>query len=240
MKSPLEVMLRYAASEPYDLYVTDHKRHHLHWFQNLGIGPVAWTPGLFVKDFEIPFRKNRDIPLSFVGQAGKFHPWRARMLEELEKRGVKIIQGRAPQKEAASIYARSRATLNFSLNSDLNLRVFEVLSAGGCLVTDWLPPQAGLEILFAAEREFLRFRNIDELFELLEDLKKNPTKCLEVAEAGWKAFQQRHRPEIKRCDFIETVMAGAGRGSFDLPLDPRGEVCGMRDEKSFFARVAQY
>jgi predicted O-linked N-acetylglucosamine transferase (SPINDLY family) len=240
MRDPVQVMLRYAASEPYSLYVTDHKRHHLHWFQNLGIGPVVWTPGLFVKDFKIPFRKSRDIPLSFVGQAGKFHPWRARMLEDLEKRGVNILSHRAPQKEAASIYARSRATLNFSLNSDLNLRVFEVLAAGGCLLTDRLPPQAGLDILFASEREFLSFRNIDELIPLLEELKTNPARCLEVAEAGWKAFQLRHRPEIKRRDFIETVMAGVGLGSFDLPLDPRGEVCAMQDEKSFFARVSQY
>lgn len=240
MKSPLEVMLRYAASEPYALYVTDHKRHHLHWFQNFGLGPVAWTPGLFVKDFEIPFKRHRDVPVSFVGQAGKFHPWRSFMLEELEKRGIKITKGRASQKDAAAIYARSKATLNFSLNADLNLRVFEVLAAGGCLVTDRLPPQAGLDILFTPGQDFLWYDGLEDLLSILGDLKKSPTPFLEVAESGHRIFQERHRPDIKRRDFFETVLAGAGRGTFDLPLDPRGEACGMLDKTSFFSRVSQY
>jgi tetratricopeptide (TPR) repeat protein len=240
MKAPLQVMLRYAASESYSLYVTDHKRHHLHWFQNLGLGPVAWTPGLFVKDFEIPFETLRDVPLSFVGQAGKFHPWRAFMLAEMEKRGIKVSKGRAPQKDAAAIYARSQATLNFSLNADLNLRVFEVLAAGGCLVTDRLSPQAGQDVLFISGQEFFGYDGLEDLVSLLDILNKNPRLCLEVAAAGQKKFQERHSPDIKRRDFLETVMAGEGRGTFDLPLDLRGKVCGMRDENSFFARVEQY
>jgi len=240
MERPLEVMLRYAASEPYSLYVTDHKRHHLHWFQNMGIGPVAWTPGLFVKDFQIPFKRHRDIPLSFVGQAGKFHPWRAKMLEELERRGINITKGSAPQKEAAAIYARSEATLNFSLNADLNLRVFEVMAAGGCLVTDRLPSQSGLDILFQPGRDFFWYDGIDDLVELLAGLQKNSKRCLEVAEAGYKLFQEKHSPEKKNRDFMQTVLAGKGSGTFDLPLDARGSVCNMVDEKSFFARVSQY
>jgi predicted O-linked N-acetylglucosamine transferase (SPINDLY family) len=240
MKTPLQVMLRYAASELYTLYVTDHKRHHLHWFQNFGLGPIAWTPGLFVKDWQIPFNRYRDIPLSFVGQAGKFHPWRALMLAEMEKRGIKITKGGAPQKDASAIYARSQATLNFSLNGDLNLRVFEVLAAGGCLVTDRLSSQAGLDILFTPDQDFFGYDGLEDLVSLLDGLKKNPRRCLEVAEAGQKKFQERHSPDIKRRDFLETVLAGEGRGTFDLPLDPRGKVCGMRDEKSFFARVEQY
>jgi len=240
MRSPLEVMLRYAASEPFALYVTDHKRHHLHWFQKLGLGPIAWTPGLFVKDYKIPFQTLRDVPLSFVGQAGKFHPWRALMLAEMEKKGIKITKGGAPQKDASAIYARSQATLNFSLNADLNLRVFEVLAAGGCLVTDRLSPQAGLDILFTPDQDFFGYDGLEDLVSLLDGLKKNPRRCLEVAEAGQKKFQERHNPDIKRRDFLETVLAGEGRGTFDLLLDPRGKVCGMRDEKSFFARVEQY
>jgi len=240
MERPLEVMLRYAASEPYSLYVTDHKRHHLHWFQKMGIGPVAWTPGLFVKDFQIPFKRHRDIPLSFVGQAGKFHPWRAKMLEELERRGVKITKGSAPQKEAAAIYARSEATLNFSLNADLNLRVFEVMAAGGCLVTDKLPAQSGLDILFRPGRDFFWYEGIDDLVELLAGLRKNSRRCLEVAQAGYKLFQEKHSPEQKNRDFMQTVLAGKGSGTFDLPLDARGSICKMLDESSFFTRVAHY
>ena len=229
MKEPLQVMLQYAASEPYSLYVTDHKRHHLHWFQKLVLGPVAWTPGLFVKDFEIPFQNLRDVPLSFVGQAGKFHPWRAFMLMEIEKMGIKLTKGSAPQKDAAAIYARSQATLNFSLNGDLNLRVFEVLAAGGCLVTDRLSSQAGLDILFTPGQEFFGYDGLEDLVSLLGSLNKNPRMCLEVAAAGQKKFQERHSPDIKRRDFLKTVLAGEGRGTFDLPLDPRGNMCGMRD-----------
>ena len=46
--NPLNQMIKYAKSEKYDFYVTDHKRHHLWHFWTAGIRNLYWLPGLFL------------------------------------------------------------------------------------------------------------------------------------------------------------------------------------------------
>jgi len=45
--NPLINMINYAKSEPYDYYITDHKRHHLRYYELAGVGPLFFIPGLF-------------------------------------------------------------------------------------------------------------------------------------------------------------------------------------------------
>jgi len=241
LKHPLRTMLAYAKAEKFDLYVTDHKRHHLHWFEALGVGATAWTPGLFVKDFGLGFTASRNDTVSFVGQAGgQYHPYRNQMLEALAQRMGNLKVVRAPQHEAAKIYNSALASLNFSLNGDLNLRVFEVLAAAGCLVTDRLSPQSGLDLLFRDGSDFLSYTSLEELVTILDDLKRSPARAIEIARSGHQAFTAAHTPDQKRADFLQSISAGKGWGSFDLPLDPRGRVFAERKKTDLFRRVCIY
>ncbi len=45
---PLEKMIEYAQSEPYDFYISDHKRHHLWYYHLAKIKNLFWLPGLFL------------------------------------------------------------------------------------------------------------------------------------------------------------------------------------------------
>ncbi len=58
-------------------------------------------------------------------------------MKELEEKGVQIevFTGVTPE-QAAAIYNEAAVSLNISLNNDFNLRNFEVMAAGGCLLTD--------------------------------------------------------------------------------------------------------
>jgi len=148
MQAPIRNLIEYAKSEPFDRIIFDHTRHHARWFFEAGCKNLHWIPAL---DFtfqkrEISMRPARK--LSFVGQAGRFHPYRCHVLEELKRAGLPLEVMQTSPSGAADVYADSEITLNITLNGDLNLRVFEALSAGGFLLTDQLTESSGLKALF--------------------------------------------------------------------------------------------
>ena len=148
MGMPIQKLVAYAKQENFDRIILDHTRHHARWFFEAGLKNLHWIPAF---DFTFFPRNPSPIPsrqFSFVGQAGKFHPYRCRVIESLKKSGLPLEMLRGTPAEAADIYADSVVTLNVSLNGDLNLRVFEALAAGGFLLTDKLTPSSGLELLF--------------------------------------------------------------------------------------------
>ena len=63
------------------------------------------------------------------------------------------------------MYAQSTVSFNASLSGDLNMRVFEVLSAGGFLLTDRLSPQAGLELLLRPGHDCETYGDAEELLD---------------------------------------------------------------------------
>lgn len=142
-RSPLRTVIAYAHSEPFDFVVFDHTRHHAHWFHQAGVRSLHWLPAL---DFGFVPRELSPAPsrpLTFVGQVGRFHPWRRAVLAHVQKAGLPLEVLRTTLERTADIYADSRITLNVSLNGDLNLRVFEALGAGGFLLTDALTEASG-------------------------------------------------------------------------------------------------
>ena len=141
-QNPIQTLLSYALAEPFEAVIFDYTRQHAHFFIEAGLRRVYWLPGFNVRHIELPRDLARDIPLSFIGQVGRFHPRRAALCKALVagKMPLSILSGTA--EEARALHARSRVSLNCSLNADLNLRVFEVpvsnvsitpIASGGCL-----------------------------------------------------------------------------------------------------------
>lgn len=218
--SPLRTLLSYGAMESFDAVVLDHTRQHAHAFLEAGFDRVYWIPAV---DYAL---RRRDIPavperpLTFVGQVGPFHPWRRHMLARLMAVGLPLTAMRAPPETAADIYAASQVTLNVSLNGDLNLRVFEVLGAGGLLLTDALSEEAGLERCFTPGRHLATYRSPEELVELARHYLDHPDQAMAIRRAGQAHLLEFHSPQIKRAQFFAAV--------FDDRVDPALEVRGER------------
>lgn len=211
MNTPLQTMLGYARQAGFDLIVSSHNRHHLHWFVEAGLPRVAWIPGLKVQHTPRPFTRTRASRLGFVGQFGRFHPRRRRLIEGLQAHRLPLMACGGNRDFAADLYASSLLSLNISLNGDLNLRVFEVLSAGGCLLTDRLAPESGLEAILEPEREFLSYGDLDELRDKLRFHLARPEAALAVAEAGMRAYADRLTPARQ----IRTLLDWAFEGRLD-------------------------
>jgi len=229
--APIGSLIRYASTESFDAIILDHTRHHAHFFLEAGFDRVCWIPAL---DYALRHRAIAPSPshdLTFVGQIGAFHPYRRHVLSEVVRAGLPLQTLRGTPEEAADLYAASAITLNCSLNGDLNLRVFEVLGAGGFLITDALSPQAGLERLFTPGRHLVTYRSPGELVELIRHYLSHPEEALAIRRAGQAHLLDTQSPAIKRAQLYGLLDGGEidpalqlEAGSAATPLPARGQM----------------
>lgn len=215
---PLRRMIEYARSEPFDCIIFDHTRHHAPFFAEAGLAPLHWLPAL---DFgylprAIPIAPGR--PLTFVGQTGRHHPWRRAVLAQVRAAGLPLETMTGTLEQTADIYASSQVTLNVSLNGDLNLRVFEALSAGGFLLTDELAESSGLRMLFEPGRHLDTWRTPGELLDKIRYYLAHPAEAQRIRRAGQEEIRRAHHPEVKLREFYDLVFSGRVNPRYDLSL----------------------
>jgi predicted O-linked N-acetylglucosamine transferase (SPINDLY family)/glycosyltransferase involved in cell wall biosynthesis len=223
MQAPIRKLIEYAKSEPFDRIIFDHTRHHARWFFEAGFENLHWIPAL---DFSFHNRAIASRPnhkLTFVGQAGRFHPYRCHVLEELKRAGLPLEVMQTTPGGAADIYADSLITLNIALNGDLNLRVFEALSAGGFLMTDRLTESSGLEALFTPGEDLEVWTGTEELVEKIRFYLANPAEAFLIRRAGQAKLLERHSPEVKIREFWDLVLHGRENPAYSLEAE-RGAV----------------
>jgi hypothetical protein len=221
MQQPIRTMVAYARSQPFAAIVTDHGRRPLHFFAEAGLNHVQWLPGLNLNLHPIKLPAQPTIPLSFVGQAGQFHPVRRHLLEAMTKAGLPLRSGSAPQADAAQVYADSQVNFNCSLNGDVNLRVFEVIAHGGFLLSDRLRPQAGLATLFAEGMDLALYDGPADLIEKCRFYLQNPDECRRIAAQGHQTFLQRHHPLLRRQQLYDLVFGASGSTVYAAETDAR-------------------
>jgi glycosyltransferase involved in cell wall biosynthesis len=213
MGQPLQKLIRYAREEPFDAVIFDHTRHHARFFIEAGVRNVQWLPAV---DYAYNPREIKEAPshaLTFVGQVGRYHPYRCAVIEHLRASGLPIETLRGTPKQAADIYADSQLTLNVSLNGDLNLRVFESLAAGGLLLTDGLAEPSGLPTLFEDRKHLVFWRSAEELVELIKYYLAHPAEALAIRRAGQTEIVKNHAPLVKIREFYDLV--------YDHKINPR-------------------
>ncbi len=202
---PLTNLLDYLESESFDLIVSDHDRHHLHWFRRNGQQRVHWLPGLNFRLCERLVRSPSLRQAIFVGQTGAHHPYRKSMFEYLQQSGLPVITQLAPPNKAADLYASSSISLNGSLNGDLNLRVFEILGAGGLLLTDRISPDSGLEQLFKDGQDLVLYDGCEDLQSKVQKYLENEDEALRIRRSGQERLLKEHSPDLKRNQFLDLV-----------------------------------
>ena len=127
-------------------------------------------------------------PVAFVGQIGAMHGWRNDCWSGSRRRAFRcapaLRRGCRQQRVCES------SSLNGSLNGDLNMRVFEVLSAGGFLLTDRVSQQAGLELLLRSGQDCETYEEAEELFDKLAFYRRSPAAALQIAEQGAATYRR--------------------------------------------------
>lgn len=220
MGQPIRSLIRYAKSEPFDFVVFDHTRHHARFFAEAGFRNLHWLPAL---DFGFVHRPLRPAPshaVTFVGQAGRFHPYRCWVLDQVKASGIPLEVLRGSLEQTADIYADSQITLNVSLNGDLNLRVFEALAAGGFLLTDELSAESGLRLLFEPGKHLDTWRTPGELVDKVRHYLAHPAEARQIRQTGQIELLKNHRPEVKIREFYALLDGGDPNPRYDLRSEP--------------------
>ncbi len=247
--NPLNKMIEYAKSEKYDFYITDHKRHHLWYYWLAGIKNLYWLPSLFLyppdKDFQQQTFRNPKLNNSFfqgktvfVGQAGKYHPRRRKILQDAKDNLTNFWFDQLSQRDSLKVFAAADISLNISLNGDLNLRTFEILSARGFLLADKLTDESGINLLLNEGEEYESFSNLEELAEKIHYFSKSPEILAEYRQKGHSRYLNEYSPQRMVEILSQLVQGGTIEDRFTTKSINRIQHC--RDTEFSRARISLY
>lgn len=212
---PIDAVLRGLRSEPWDLIVSCCVRQHCHWFMESLATPVLYAgPSLLARPYAGPMFPERVHGISFMGNAGTGHLRRRRLVDHMIALGLPVYAGSPPQDYALGVFAKSQISFNCSLNGDTNMRNFEILSAGGFLLTDRLCPDAGLDVEDGKHAVF--YSDEDECYDLARHYLQHPETCLKIGLAGREEYLARQSADVK----IKQVLAAALEGEIHESLRP--------------------
>lgn len=173
----------------YDMIFCVHKEGAVRLSRELRINarwlPVACDPDIHKK---IDTQKIYDI--GFVGTEGKKSP-RKVLLERLRKKYPASFLGTAPYTEIGAIYSKSRIGFNYSINNDVNMRMFEVLSCGAMLLTNRIKNN-GFDEIFEDRKNVVVYRNPRELFKLAEYYLSHDKEGGGIAACGYELVMAKH------------------------------------------------
>lgn len=117
---------------------------------------------------------------------GNFHNGlsgpRVEMLDTFFKSTPEIFFGARMYREMAEKYAESKLVFNRSINGDVNMRVFEALCSGSCLVTDRVPDLDKLGFLDGVH--YVGYSGKEELERVVKALLADDAKRESIAAAG--------------------------------------------------------
>jgi hypothetical protein len=239
-RAPIAGLIRYAKSEPFDLILLDYTRQHGHFFVEAGLRAVRWLPAFAIDPPPLPEPLGPRRGLTFLGQLREHHRRRRLMVDRLFEAGLEPELFEAAGSAAQGVHASATVAFNCSLNGDLNQRVIEVLAAGGCLLTDRLAPQAGLERLFEPGRHLRLYDGPADLVAQAKELLADPAKAAAIAAAGLARYREAYGREPVMAEFAGLLEGRDGRPAHALAQDPRCTKPTFPTSSQLEARLALY
>ena len=127
--------------------------------------------------------------IAFVGNEGNIP--RKFILHELRERYTKSYIGYADFRKMGTVYSYSKIGFNYSINNDLNSRIFEIMATGRMLITNNINDSKFLE-LFKNRENIVVYNNVEELFSLIEYYLKHEDEREAIALKGQNLVLSQH------------------------------------------------
>lgn len=119
------------------------------------------------------------------------------------------IQGHNVLDDAAKKFSMSRIVINDSIKNDLNMRTFEAMATGTCLLTQENEP---LLELFKPYEHLMTFKTIDEAVEKGRWLLDNPEACAEIGKRGLSEVLDKHTYNHRALEILKTALNWVPKG----------------------------
>jgi Glycosyl transferases group 1 len=210
---PLCNLFDYIALEKFDRYAIAHTPHHYHWFKEAGAGPLTIHLNLNARDYIKPsFSSNRQPGIYFVGQITKWHTWRQKLIDRIAAEAIPFHSETVLAQQAAQNYARHQICFNTS-NGDWNMRFFEVLSSGGCLLTDRISDVTGYAAYFKDSEDLIIYSDEEDLVEKAKYYSARPDLCLAIARSGHAKYKQHFSENMRKQRFLDFAFSTDGEAA---------------------------
>jgi hypothetical protein len=140
---------------------------------------ISWLPLAFdesILAYKIDNIIEKEYDIAYVGSLNRnVHPTRVSLIEKIRRSNFKHFIGTANSSEMYKIYQNSACVFNYSVNNDLNMRVFESIGNGSFLFTNKITGN-GLEELFENGVDYKCFsedtfdKDLEELFNQIHEI----------------------------------------------------------------------
>ncbi|MDD5737710.1 MAG: glycosyltransferase [Candidatus Omnitrophica bacterium] len=170
-----------AQATHYDLLFCAQKTGALKLRRDTGKDAI-WVPIACDPDKHKDLGIERRFDFAFVGTEGKKSP-RGELLKQLAARYPDSFIGRAESSLMSNIYSSAKIGFNYSINNDINMRMFEVLSCGALLMTNAIKDN-GFEELFSDGKNVVVYRDRADLFKKAGYLLNDAAMRRRIAEEG--------------------------------------------------------
>ncbi|MCB1121753.1 MAG: glycosyltransferase [Verrucomicrobiae bacterium] len=120
--------------------------------------------------------------------------------------------------------AKSKASLNISLNGDFNLRIFEVTQNGALLFTDLLSPFSGLYHFFRDGETMVSYETELELISKIRYYSEHPEIAAQIAASGKAVTCSQFDLKARRSEFFNLLNGSTSTNAFKLSDEPRCQI----------------
>ena len=178
--------------------------------------PAEWMPLAANPDVHRKVSELELLDWSFVGNT--VTPERLSLLRQLAESFPTYFAGNAYGDDLAKVYSSSRVVVNRSVRADVNMRVFEAMSCGALLLTDRLPVESGIDLLFAEGQHYLGYATGDELEDRLRWALDHLEERRAIAQRAYALVHAQHTYRHRMSAVVQQSLPLMGRDS--VPARP--------------------
>lgn len=146
--------------------------------------PHAFEPQAYPK-FNFAAKK---YDICFIGHINSEN--RVDALDRMFREFPNFFYGQRLFEDAAEKFCESKIVFNISMLDDVNMRCFETIGTGSCLLTNWLPTIE--ELGFKDGENCLLYRSLDEAVDKTRFYLKNDEAREKIAQAGYELAINNH------------------------------------------------
>lgn len=157
--------------------------------KNAGINAV-WAPIGCDPEKHKKLELTKRFDVAFVGTEGKKN-LRGGLLKMLARRYSHSFIGKAESGLISNIYSSARIGFNYSINGDINMRIFEVMSCGALLATNVISDN-GFEELFSSGVNVAVYKDPPGLFKTIDYYLTHDDERKEMARRGYELVVNSH------------------------------------------------
>ncbi|MCQ9208144.1 MAG: glycosyltransferase, partial [Omnitrophica bacterium] len=152
---------------------------------------TLWVPLGCDPEIHRKINLEKKFDVAFVGTEGK-KSLRGALLKKIKERYPKSFLGIAEYTKISEIYSSAKIGFNYSIRNDINMRMFEAMSCGSLLLTNYIKNN-GLEELLKDREHLVIYRNPKELYKLIDYYLSHPEEREQIAYAGHQLVTSHHR-----------------------------------------------